>query len=180
MADKFKYSGDLNKRLKPPQIGLLASDEEVTESLSQFRKERYRRMVLLFDAHQIPHGDWAGLCFALAETHVPGFKVAIEQRRPLEWDDHLLADLYLAVDDIQSGNISEAIRQLSITEHWGGMFGPMTAAERLAERYKQAKNSMSAQRLVALKKTIREGERWCAENGFSIAEYCKENGIFWE
>lgn len=141
-----------------PKIGILASDDEISRVAAALHTERYRRMIQLFDAHGVKHGDWEALCFALADAHVTGFQFANEKRRPLDWDDFKLAELYLAVEDTGISNASEATRQLSNVEPWKNKFVQITAADRLLERYNQAKASRSVLLLVGLLRKAKAGE----------------------
>jgi hypothetical protein len=43
------------------------------------------KLKLLFAHYQLQVGDWSGLAMALAQAHVPGFKVIKKAGRPPEW-----------------------------------------------------------------------------------------------
>lgn len=132
---KYKYLGDLTKAIPTPAIGLLASNEEVAEATKAIQQEKYRKMILLFDAHNVVHGDWESLCFTLAEAHVTGFKFAEKKGVKTKWDVLLRAELVLAVKETGIENISEATRKLAKIEPWKSL---ATGGGRLREQYNRA------------------------------------------
>lgn len=132
---KSKYLGDLTKHIPTPTYGLLATNEEIAEATKSIQHEKYRKMILLFDAHNVTHGDWESLCFALATTHVTGFKFAEKKGVKTKWDMHLRAELVLAVEETGIKNISEATKNLAKIEPWKSL---VTGAERLREQYNRA------------------------------------------
>lgn len=132
---KSKYLGDLTNAIPTPVIALLATDEEDAVAKQAIQREKYRKMVLLFDAHNVAHGDWESLCFALAEVHVTGFKFKEKKGVKTRWDVLLRAELVLAVKETGIKNVSEATRQLSKIEPWKSL---ATGGDRLREQYNRA------------------------------------------
>ena len=132
---KSKYLGDLTKPIPAPAIGLLTSNEEVAEATKTIQQEKDCKMILLFDAHNVAHGNWESLCFALAEIHVTGFKFADKKGVKTKWDELLRAELVLAVKDTGIKNKSEAINNLAKIEPWKSL---VTSAVRLREQYYRA------------------------------------------
>ncbi len=135
----IKYSGDLSQPISYKAHGLLASETAKSELDNAIIREKYRRMFLLFDAHGVSYGDWEKLCFALAESHVPGLKIAKGRSgRKQKWHDHDRAMLVIAVDKIGSGNISKATEQLSQMEPWKSMLVATNGAATLRDEYHRA------------------------------------------
>ncbi|MBS0368052.1 MAG: hypothetical protein JSS57_02510 [Proteobacteria bacterium] len=134
----FRYKGDLAKPVEPPTIGPLMSGEEISGVAQAMVDEQYRRMVLLFDAHSVKPGDWEALCFALAKTHVPGFKVARGRAgRPQKWHDYDRAMLVLAVEETGLG-VREAVQELAQQEPWKSMSSTTRGAETLRDECTRA------------------------------------------
>jgi len=139
MSEKFKYSGELNKPISLPNASLLETEEDIEEAVKNLVREQYRRMVKLFDAHNIPHGNWEALCFALAEAHVPGLRVTAKNAgRPSKWDWMTCAKLRLAVDEM-GGNVTEATEKLATMEPWKTMLIATRGAETLRDCYTRTK-----------------------------------------
>ena len=142
---KYKYLGDLTKAIPSPAIGLLASNEKVAEATKAIQREKYRKMILLFDAHNVAHGDWESLCFALAETHVTGFKYAEKKGRKTKWDVLLRAELLLAVEQTGNENISEAIKQIAVIEPWKSHIKHANGASTLWNEYTRANQDINGE-----------------------------------
>ncbi len=141
----IKYSGDLSQPIPCKALGLLASETAKSELANAITREKYRRMLLLFDAHGVSHGDWKKLCFALAESHVPGLKIAKGRSgRKQKWTDYDRAMLVIAVDKIGPGNISKATEQLSQMEPWKSMLVATKGAATLRDEYHRADPRMVA------------------------------------
>lgn len=140
----MEYLGDLKKPMAPPKIGLLASDEQISEIEDEIRRERYRRMIQLFDAHAIRRGDWEALCFSLADSYVPGFKLAKGRAgAPRKWGEYERAMLVLAVE--KTGlDITEATKRLCKQEPWKGMVSHGRGSENLRDEYYRADARMVA------------------------------------
>jgi len=135
----FKYKGDLIKPMAPPIVGLLASDEDVLRIAKEQVKEEARRMRLLFEAHGIAEGDWVPLCYALARTHVAGFRMEKGRRgRPPKWGDLQRAELVLAVEGTGLENIKQATEILAQQEPWQSMLVATRGAETLRDEYTRA------------------------------------------
>jgi hypothetical protein len=135
---KFTYSGDLAKPLKPPVIGLLMDDDQIAKIGRDRFHEEARRMGLLFDAHNIRHGNWVALCFALAKAHVPGFKMAKGRAgAPKKWQDYDRAMLVLAIEETGLG-VTEAARLLVKQEPWKSMTRATRGAKTLSDEYTRA------------------------------------------
>jgi hypothetical protein len=134
----FKYKGDLLKPMEPPVIGLLMDDEDIAKIAQAEVKEKYRRMILLFDAHSVEHGNWEGLCFALAESHIPGFKMAKGRAgRAKKWQEYDRAQLVLAVEETGL-NITEATKLLATKEPWKTLISHSRGAAALRDEFTRA------------------------------------------
>lgn len=134
----FKYTGDLSSPIPSPKFGLLMTDDETSNIAQSLVNEQYRRMRLLFDAHGVRHGDWEALCFALAENHVPGLKIAkAKAGRPKKWDDFKRAELAIAIEQIvRTGkSITEATEELAVVEPWKSLVAHTRGAETLRDEY---------------------------------------------
>ncbi len=170
---KIKYTGDLAKTIPEPIYGLLLSDEEIKRIDENLKREKYRRMVLLFDAHKIAHGNWEELCFSLARESVPCFKQKNKEGRPLKWDDYTLAVLYVEIERLtrkefaaKPKTIRAATKELSIRIPWkliiekwseGSFFGG-DPSEAINSAYKESKkNHLSKIALDAFKLNILQG-----------------------
>jgi hypothetical protein len=71
----MKYSGELIKPISRSALGPLATPERLEQERKEIIELKTRKMMLLAEAHGIPFGDWFALALALADAHVPGFKV---------------------------------------------------------------------------------------------------------
>lgn len=131
----FKYTGDLAKAIPRPALGLLMPPEQIATTLKEFKREKYRRMVQLFDAYEIAHGNWEQLCFSLAEAHVPGLRVGVKPGKKTKWDDTLRAELVLAVEQTGIENITSAIEKLAAIEPWKSLVSHTKGAETLRGEY---------------------------------------------
>lgn len=135
---KPKYPAELSRPITRPKLGLLASDEELQDAAIKITSERYRKMTMLFDAHRVPVGDWASLCFALAETQFAGFSVAqARSGRRTKWDINVRAELVIAVEETGL-NITKATELLATQEPWSGMVGKDNGPQRLRDEYNRA------------------------------------------
>lgn len=139
---KFKYSGQLITQFPPSKLGPLATEEAIKAEEAQRLLAKFKKMDLLFDAHRVRPHDWMGLCFALAEAHVPGFRVA---RRPVgaptEWTALRRAELYLDVE--KTGlPVSAACRGLINYEPWKSLIPKARGAARLRDEYYKADQRM--------------------------------------
>ncbi len=140
-----KYSGDLSQPIPHQTIGLLAPETEKSELNNAITREKYRRMILLFDAHGVSYGDWENLCFALAESHVPGLKTAKgKSGRKQKWCDYDRAMLVIAVDKTGLENISKATEELSQMEPWKSMLVATNGAATLRDEFHRADLRMVA------------------------------------
>ena len=134
----IKYTGDLAKRIEPPKIGLLMQQKEIEQSVHELIDEKWRRMDLLFTAYGIEKRDWIGLCFALAESHVPGLMMAkAPAGRTTKWKDYDRAQLVLAVEDTGL-SIKEAVAVLAKREPWSSMIERTRGPETLRDQYTRA------------------------------------------
>lgn len=139
---KFTYSGDLAKPIEPPSIGLLMSDNQISDIGRALFQEEARRMALLFDAHNIRHGDWMALCFSLAKAHVPGFKIAKGRAgAPKKWQAYDRAMLVLAVEETGL-DVTAATKILARQEPWKSMASHSRGAASLRDEYHRADRRM--------------------------------------
>lgn len=162
---KFTYTGDLAKPIEPPSIGLLMTDDQIAEIARALFQEEARRMVLLFDAHNIQNGDWRALCFALAKNHVPGFKMAKGRAgAPKKWHDYDRAMLVLAVEETGLG-VTEATGLLVKREPWKSMVSHSRGAESLRDEFHRAdKKWVSMARKAKAFDSLPEEENEAARN----------------
>ncbi len=134
----FKYSGDLVKPIEPPVIGWLMQEEQIAEIERSIVQEKNRRMGLLFDAHNIERWNWMALCFAMAKTHVPGFRMAKGRAGRLKkWGDYERAILVLAVEETGQ-KIGDAAKLLVKQEPWKSMVKAARGAKTLSDEYTRA------------------------------------------
>ena len=135
----FTYKGDLASPIEPPKLTNPDSEWEKADAAEEIADQQLKRMFLLFGAHGISPGDWRGLCYALAEAHVPGFQVAKGRAgRPRKWSDLDRARLVIEVQQTELG-ATEATRLLAQQEPWRSMLPKTkTAARTLHNEYTRA------------------------------------------
>lgn len=140
----FEYKGDLLKPIRPSSLGLLSTSDDELDEQQRIEAERTRRMGLLFDAHGIRAGDWSRLCFALAEAHLPGFRIAkARSGRPAKWDDFDRALLFCTV--MESGlPLKRATEKLVHEEPWKSKCKGTRGAKTLYDEYTRADPRMIA------------------------------------
>ncbi|MET3433565.1 hypothetical protein ABIC71_003067 [Herbaspirillum seropedicae] len=157
MSKKIVYGGDLLRPIPRRELSPLASDAQIQEAADAFVNERERRMRLLFDAHGIPYGNWVALCFSLADAHVPGFSEAKDKvGRKVKWDQITLAELVLAVEDINPTDVRAATAILADLPPWKNMLKATQGAETLRARYYDAK-AKGSDKWVDI---LREARKW--------------------
>lgn len=122
----MKYDGDLNRRIPGKQFGLLAGEPEFKSEAVRVVDARFAKFPALFEAHNVPPGDWQRLAYELAVAHVPGFKVSKPVGRNTKWSELDKAKLRIDVDATIAATrhktVGEALRHLQKTnEKWKPM-----------------------------------------------------------
>ena len=150
----FTYKDDLASPIEPPVQGLLASEEDKAADRRMIGEERARKMDMLFGAHGIERGQWAQLCYALAFTHVPGFKLAKGRKgRPRKWSNYDRAALVVAVEETGLP-IKEAAEQLARLAPWKSKVKATRGAATLRDEFTRADK-----RWVAMLRELRDSAR---------------------
>ncbi len=122
----MKYDGELNRRIPGKQFGLLAGEPEFKSEAVRVVNARFAKFPALFEAHNVPLGDWQRLAYELAVAHVPGFKVSKPVGRSTKWGELDKAELRIDVDATIAATrhktVGEALRHLQKTdEKWKPM-----------------------------------------------------------
>lgn len=149
----LKFTGALNKHMKPRRLGLLMSEAEIQEKNSEEFEEDMKNLVLLCEHFKIPKGpnQIFSLLLALARETVPAFREKEKEGRPQKWDEVALGYLAVEVERLTStgSTLEDAVKSLSIRkpwvsflEKWDGAksFGPDPAAA-LKTAYRKAKKN---------------------------------------
>lgn len=133
----FKYEGELSTPIPLPPYRLWKSEANRKEIVESIVELQHRKMSLLFDVHGIQRGNWQSLCFALAESHVPGLRVVRKKRTgPVtKWDFFTRAELFIAVERTGIQNITEATKILAELEPWRSLVIRVRGAETLRDEY---------------------------------------------
>jgi hypothetical protein len=153
MPDKTKYEGILARPIKLPRIPLefdrpvtsergeefaRAMDRQQEEFRQAYMKILEARFEALFEHFGLSPRQWYALALKLAETHVPGFRIAPKSHggRPEKWDyarKSRLADAVARIQGREKINEREALERLKIRQwkEWGE--GIETLESRLQE-----------------------------------------------
>lgn len=139
MPAKTTYPKELQRKIRRPRLGPLASDDAWNEAFKKIHQEEAKRMAVLFQHHDVQSGNWMALCYALARTHITGFQIADGFDGPREkWTDTVRAELVIAVENTGLGNVVKATQLLAKKEPWLGMIGKENGASRLRDEYNRA------------------------------------------
>ncbi len=139
MTKKVTYPKELQRKLRRPRLGALATDDAWNEASKEIQHEVEKRMAMLFQCHDVQPGNWIALCYALARAHITGFQIADGFDGPREkWTDNVRAELVIAVEGTGLNNITRATELLATQEPWRGMVGETNGAERLRDEYNRA------------------------------------------
>lgn len=143
MADKKTYRGSLARPLRVPDRPLTVltdTDQHRHDSLKDAvhcATEAIQKLGTLCDHYGVSHGNWFALSLALANKHVPGFRVETEKvsGRPVEWDMKRLLRLWWDVQVLvreKTVSVYEACNNLATTDKWMEYSG-----NSLRKRYEQ-------------------------------------------
>ena len=136
----MKYTGTLKKGITRRRVGLLADSDAHKIEGKRIADEMFAKLPELFRAYGIKPNNWPAMVLALAQEHVPGFKVINPAGRKIEWGDADNAEFRLDVDAIvaDSGNtvpVTEAIKLACRLDAWASKTRPMTLAAITAHYY---------------------------------------------
>src|SRR5262245_10534826 len=127
------YAGILTKPINRPRVALKfegAVTSERADELAriveqELSRELKRRFEALFEHFDVPCWDWQSLTLALANRHVPAFRIVKRGPggRPKAWTSKRLLKLFAAVEEVKSAlaikSDLDAIRRLvKRTEEW--------------------------------------------------------------
>lgn len=125
----MKYTGTLKKPVTRKRMGLLQGEDVYQAEAKRIADETFAKFPELFKAHDVPEGNWLALAVALAQAHVPGFKVVKPPGRTTKWGLAEKAEFRLDVDtiiDSTGWSVVRAIRKVMRTEPWLKVAEPMT------------------------------------------------------
>lgn len=120
----MKYKGSLASTIKRKRIGLLATEAAYTAEAKRITDEFFSKLPDLFKAHGVTEGNWLALSLALAEAHVPGFRVVNPAGRKARWGVSYESEFRLDVDILieeskpKALSVVEAIKLVCRRESW--------------------------------------------------------------
>ncbi|MFZ6730543.1 hypothetical protein ACO0LG_01275 [Undibacterium sp. Ji42W] len=149
---KPKYSGALNKPMRPRKLGLLSNEDETQKVISDWIAEDRQNILTLCEHYKIPPGDgqFYQLALALAREIVPCFKEKLKEGKPKKWDDYTQCVLAVEIERLTEQGITQkdATKRLAKIEPWksfllGDSWDPATCksadpADALKSQYKSA------------------------------------------
>lgn len=125
MTTKKKFQGILAQPIEPRVVGILTSDEEVTNLTEKWAAEDYAKLRELAKHYEIDDGPFWGLQLAraLAREFVPGFQEKKSAGRKSKWTDWHKGALVVEIERLVIPNdpahgIEWAANQLAKSEPW--------------------------------------------------------------
>lgn len=109
------------------RIGGFTADKELRNARIQAAHERdldamLAKLPALAAAHGVPVGNWLQLVLALAQEHVPGFRLVGRAGRPISWSQFERFRFHEDVDQLRQSNpkltVTEAIRRGARLPAW--------------------------------------------------------------
>lgn len=117
----MKYTGDLGDPIASTRLGLFSSEEDAEREAHRIVAKKAEKIPALFQVHGVEVGDWPSLALALANAHVPGFRVGAPAGRPAEWTAADDAEFRLDVDAALAAGgktVDRAIETVAKQDRW--------------------------------------------------------------